>query len=52
MYFLIPLQSNQALTLAMALHEKGRAALRTQKFSLALPMFLEADAEFRYCSHQ
>ncbi|KAK3782479.1 hypothetical protein RRG08_008336 [Elysia crispata] len=48
----LPIEEKKALTLAMALHEKGRAALRTHKFSLALPLFLEADAEFSKCSSQ
>lgn len=48
----LPMEEKRALTLAMALHEKGRAALRTHKFSLALPLFLEADAEFSKCSSQ
>lgn len=38
----------QALTVAMTFHEKGRAALKQKKISLALPLLLEADAEFRY----
>ena len=36
----------QSLTLAMTLHEKGRAALKTKKFSKALLLLLEADKEF------
>ncbi|GFR78199.1 NEDD8 ultimate buster 1-like [Elysia marginata] len=48
----LPAEEKKALTLAMALHEKGRAALRTHKFSLALPLFLEADVEFSKCSSQ
>lgn len=31
----------------MALHEKGRAALKGDDYSSALVMFLDADKEFR-----
>ena len=37
----------QSLTLAMTLHEKGRAALKTKNYSKALLLLLEADKEFK-----
>ncbi|XP_059173066.1 NEDD8 ultimate buster 1-like isoform X2 [Physella acuta] len=48
----LPLDEKKALTLAMTLHEKGRAALKNKRVSLALPLFLEADAEFSKCRSQ
>ena len=37
----------QSLTLAMTLHEKGRAALKSKNYSKALLLLLEADKEFK-----
>ncbi|CAL1536332.1 unnamed protein product [Lymnaea stagnalis] len=48
----LPSEEKKALTMAMTLHEKGRAALKSKKVSLALPLFLEADAEFSKCRAQ
>lgn len=44
----IPPQERKALVTAMALHEKGRAALKKEDYALALVMFLEADKNYRY----
>ncbi|XP_052243561.1 NEDD8 ultimate buster 1-like [Dreissena polymorpha] len=46
----LPAGEKKALTLAMALHEKGRQALKKKNITLALPLLLEADKEFRQCS--
>ncbi|CAG5123212.1 unnamed protein product [Candidula unifasciata] len=46
---MLPKEEKKALTVAMTFYEKGRAALKQKKISLALPLFLEADAEFRKC---
>ncbi|KAH3725017.1 hypothetical protein DPMN_050845 [Dreissena polymorpha] len=46
----LPAGEKTALTLAMALHEKGRQALKKKNITLALPLLLEADKEFRQCS--
>lgn len=48
----IPEEEKRALIVAMALHEKGRAALKREDYSRALVFFLEADAEFRCCNSQ
>ena len=45
----LPKEEKRALTIAMTLHEKGRAALKNKKVSLALPLLLEADEEFSKC---
>lgn len=44
----LPSQERKALLVAMALHEKGRKALKKGDYSMALVMFLDADKEFRY----
>lgn len=36
--------------MALAIHEKGRAALRRNAFNEALIFLLEADNEFRICN--
>lgn len=46
----LPAGEKRALTLAMALHEKGRQALKKKNVTLALPLLLEADKEFKQCS--
>lgn len=43
----LPAKERKALLVAMALHEKGRNALKQADYSLALVMFLDADKEFR-----
>ncbi|XP_046345858.2 NEDD8 ultimate buster 1-like [Haliotis rufescens] len=45
----LPLEEKKALTLAMTLHEKGRASLKKKEISQALLLFLEADTEFSKC---
>ncbi|XP_060601636.1 NEDD8 ultimate buster 1-like [Ruditapes philippinarum] len=45
----LPPGEKRALTLAMALHEKGRQALKKKNVTLALPLLLEADKEFKQC---
>ncbi|KAH1021119.1 hypothetical protein HUJ04_010676 [Dendroctonus ponderosae] len=46
----IPTAEKTALVVALALHEKGRAALKKDDYSTALVFFLEADQEFEKCS--
>jgi len=48
----LPIEEKKALTIAMTLHEKGRAVLKDQKVTLALPLLLEADEEFSKCRSQ
>ncbi|CAH1111063.1 unnamed protein product [Psylliodes chrysocephalus] len=48
----IPPNERKALVVAMALHEKGKAALKRNDFSRALIFFLESDQEFRQCNSQ
>lgn len=45
----LPKEERKALTLAIALHEKGRSALKNKEISQALLLLLEADKEFRKC---
>ncbi|XP_076350640.1 NEDD8 ultimate buster 1-like isoform X3 [Tachypleus tridentatus] len=48
----LPQQERKALSLAMTLHEKGRAAMKRKNYGEALVFFLEADTEFRKCTSQ
>ncbi|EFA02056.1 NEDD8 ultimate buster 1 [Tribolium castaneum] len=48
----IPPEEKRALVVAMALHEKGRSALKREDYSRALIFFLEADEEFKRCTSQ
>lgn len=42
----LPHAEREALALAMALHEKGRKALKARNYGQALLLLLEADKEF------
>ena len=44
----LPDEEKKALSVALALHEKGRAAMKRKDLSLALMLYLEADRQFRY----
>lgn len=48
----IPPDERKALVVAMALHEKGKFALKREDYSRALVFFLEADQEFSQCNSQ
>ncbi|XP_022906282.2 NEDD8 ultimate buster 1-like [Onthophagus taurus] len=48
----IPMKEKKALMVAMALHEKGRSALKKEDFAKALVFFLDADKEFSICNAQ
>lgn len=43
----LPIEEKKSLAVAMALHEKGRAALKRNQTTLALTLFHEADAQFK-----
>ena len=44
----LPIEDKKSLAVAMALHEKGRAALKRKQTTLALTIFHEADEHFKY----
>lgn len=44
----MPKHEKRALTVAMALNEKGKSALKREDYSKALIFFLEAEQEFKY----
>lgn len=46
----LPPSERKNLTMALALHEKGRGALKREAISEALVLFLEADSEYGKCS--
>ncbi|KAF2899522.1 hypothetical protein ILUMI_06657 [Ignelater luminosus] len=48
----IPSKERKALMIAMALHEKGRSALKKEDYAKALVFFLDADNEFSQCNSQ
>ncbi|XP_078702483.1 NEDD8 ultimate buster 1-like isoform X2 [Branchiostoma floridae x Branchiostoma belcheri] len=45
----IPREEKRALTVAMALNERGKAALKRKQYGEALLLLLEADREFQQC---
>lgn len=46
----LPPAEKKAIMMALAMHEKGRAALKRDEYNEALVYFLEADADFKACS--
>lgn len=48
----IPPEEKKAIMMALAIHEKGRAALRRNAYNDALIFLLEADSEYRICNSQ
>ncbi|XP_065159726.1 NEDD8 ultimate buster 1-like [Atheta coriaria] len=48
----IPAHEKQALMVAIALHEKGRSALKREDYARALVFFLDADRGFSQCNSQ
>lgn len=46
----LPPAERRNLLIALALHEKGKAALKKERYSEALLMFMEADAEYQSCT--
>ncbi|KAK4886374.1 hypothetical protein RN001_002645 [Aquatica leii] len=48
----IPAPERKALMIAMALHEKGRGALKREDYSRALVFFLDSDKEFSQCNSE
>lgn len=46
----LPPNENRALLLGMGLSEKGRAAMRRERYDEALLLFLEADEQFANCN--
>ena len=43
----LPFEEKKSLAVAMALHEKGRSALKRNQVSLALTLLHEADSKFQ-----
>lgn len=48
----LPPQERRSIMMALALHEKGKAALGNGAYTEALVMFLEADNEYATCTSQ
>lgn len=48
----LPPDEKRALMLALAIHEKGRAALKKDQLNEALVLLLEADNEYSTCRSQ
>lgn len=48
----MPLEEKRAIMMALAIHKKGRIALKRNDFNEALIFLLEADNEFRSCNSQ
>lgn len=45
----LPPHEKRALMMALAMHEKGRSALKRDNFNEALILLLEADKEYKTC---
>ena len=45
----LPEEERVSLMIALGLHEKGKAVLKTEKYSFALLFLLEAESEFSQC---
>lgn len=48
----LPPAEQRSLTMALALHEKGKTALKKQLYSEALMMLMEADTEYQNCTSE
>lgn len=46
----LPPQERRSLSMALALHEKGKAALKRECYSEALIFFMEAENEYKACT--
>lgn len=46
----LPPEEKRALLMALAMHEKGRAALKREDFNEALILLLDADQEYKTCN--
>lgn len=46
----LPPDEKKAITMALALYEKGRTVLKRGEFAEALVLFLESDEEFSKCN--
>lgn len=46
----LPFEEKKSLAVALALHEKGRSALKRNQVTFALTLFHEADNKFKYFS--
>lgn len=46
----LPPEEKQALMMALAMHEKGRAALKRDDFNEALIFLVEADCQYKTCN--
>lgn len=48
----LPPAEKRALLMALAMHEKGRSALKREDFNEALILLLDADREYKTCNSQ
>lgn len=48
----LPPKEKRALLMALAMHEKGRSALKREDFNEALVLLLDADREYKTCNSQ
>lgn len=46
----VPPEERRSLMMALALHEKGKVALKKEQYNEALVMLLEADGEYTSCN--